>query len=47
MAWALDLDWVRAAGQDDDEEDEDGVVKNVLQVTLGVLSFVDSSCCCC
>ena len=37
MAWALDLDWVRAAGRDDVEEGEDGVVKNVLQVANLVL----------
>jgi hypothetical protein len=36
MAYLLDLDWVRQAGKSDDEE-EDGMVKNVLQVSCGVL----------
>ena len=37
MAWTLDLDWVRKAGKNDDNEEDDRVVKNVLQVTCGVL----------
>ena len=37
MAWALDLDWVRKAGENDDNEEDNRVVKNVLQVPGGVL----------